>query len=111
MSLSTESKELLNKFFGPIANKVGLGTLLDQAHPSHKVVAAGSHTTAGGDANESISVSGALSTDIAIVVLHTKGATPRTILTAQAASGAIDVEMSGDPSTDHVLKYILVRAV
>lgn len=111
MSLTTEEKEVLNKYMGPTANKYGLGTLLDEAHPTYKCIAAGSHTTAGGDANESITVAGALSTDLAFVVLHTKGATPRTILTAQAASGAINVEMSGDPSTDHVLKYQLLRAV
>lgn len=82
---------------------------VQDAYP-YAVIAAGTFTTAGGDANESITVSGALSSDLAIVVLKTKGATPRTILTAAAASGAINVEMSGDPSTDHVLSYILLRA-
>ncbi len=82
---------------------------VQEAYP-YAVFAAGSFTTAGGDANESISVSGALSSDIAIVVLKTKGATPRTILTAAAGTDAIAVEMSGDPSTDHVLSYILLRA-
>jgi dihydroxyacid dehydratase/phosphogluconate dehydratase len=92
---------------GAIAKKVGLGDILGAW--SHYVVAAGSHTTAGGDANESITVSGITSSDIAIVVLHTKGATPRTILTSQAGTDAIAVEMSGDPSTDHVLKYMVIR--
>ena len=78
--------------------------------PSHIVKFAGSFNTVGGDANESITVTGATATDIAIVVLHTKGATPRTILTAQAATNAINVEMSGDPSNDHVLKYMVLRA-
>lgn len=111
MSLSAEAKDVLNRFLGSVANKYGLGTLLDQAHPSHKVVASGTFTTLGGDANESITVAGCLSTDLAIVQLKTKGATPRTILTSAAGSGAIAVEMSGDPSTDHVLKYVLFRAV
>lgn len=77
---------------------------------AYKIVAAGSFTTVGGDANEAITVSGALASDIAIVVLHTAGATPRTILTAQAASNAINLVFSGDPSTDHAVRYILVRA-
>lgn len=78
--------------------------------PSHIVVAAGSFTTLGGDANEAITVSGATSADIAIVSLQVKGGTPRTILTAVAATNAINVVMSGDPSTDHVISYMLLRA-
>lgn len=74
------------------------------------VVAAGEFTTLGGDATESITVTGALSTDIAIVVLKTVGGVARTITTATAATGAITVVMSGDPSTDHVLAYTLLRA-
>ncbi len=87
-----------------LAEKIlsGLGAL-----PS--IVAAGSFTTAGGDANESITVSGALVTDIAIVVVHTVGASPRTILTSKAAANAINLVFSGDPSTDHIVKYVLLR--
>lgn len=77
---------------------------------SHRVIAAGAFTTAGGDANEAITITGALSTDIAVVVLKTAGATPRTILTSAAAAGQINVVLSGDPSTDHVLSYVLLRA-
>jgi hypothetical protein len=77
---------------------------------SHMAVAAGSFTTAGGDANESITVAGALSSDIAIVMIHTAGATPRSIVSCAAASGAINIVFSGDPSTDHVLRYVLIRA-
>lgn len=73
-------------------------------------VAAGSFTTAGGDANEAITISGCLSSDFAMVTLKAKGATPRTILTAAAASGQINLVFSGDPSTDHVVTYLLFRA-
>lgn len=76
---------------------------------SHEIIAAGNFTTLGGDANESITVSGALATDLAFVVLKTAGATPRTILTSAAATNAINVVLSGDPSTDHVLTYQLLR--
>jgi uncharacterized protein involved in propanediol utilization len=77
--------------------------------PAYFVKAAGSFSTLGGDANESITVSGATSSDIAIVTLKTKGGTPRTILTAAANTDAIDVVLSGDPSTDHVIAYMLLR--
>lgn len=86
-------------------------TYADSLVPTFKVLAAGTHTSVGGDATESISVSGAASSDIAIVVLKTAGATPRTITTAAAATNAITVVMSGDPSTDHVLSYVVLRAV
>ncbi len=129
MAISDEHKYLLNNRAGKIFNKVQLGTLIENAEegglaadsvslehldsgiaPSHIVVAAGEHTTAGGDANETITVAGALATDIVLVTLHTVGATPRTITTASASAGQIDVVMSGDPSTDHVLSYVVLRA-
>lgn len=78
--------------------------------PAFVVVAAGTQTTPGGSASVTITVAGALSTDVAFVVLKTVGGTPRTVLTASAASGQINVVMSGDPSTDHVLSYQLIRA-
>lgn len=78
---------------------------------SHGVIAAGLFTTVGGDATESITVSGALATDVAIVTVNTVGATPRTIVAAVGATNAITVTLSGDPSTDHVLNYLLLRAV
>lgn len=78
--------------------------------PSHIVVAAGEFTTAGGDAAETITVSGCLVTDIAIVTVKTAGSTPRSIVAAAAASGQIDVTMSDNPSTDHVLAYMVLRA-
>lgn len=78
--------------------------------PASQVFASGSFTTAGGDANESITVTGALSSDLAFVQMHTLGLTPRTLLTAQSASNAINLVFSDDPSTDHVVKWMLLRA-
>lgn len=103
MPVTTAQKELLNKM-NATANNVQLGTLLQKA-----CVACGTFTTAGGDANESITVSGVVSTDIVVVTLKTAGATPRTITTASAGTNAIAVVMSGDPSTDHVLQYAVFR--
>lgn len=111
MATVTAAKVALLNKMNQIAKKTGLGTLLDSYAGSHKILAAGTHTTAGGDATESITVSGATSSDIAIVVLKTAGAIPRTITTATAATDAITVVLSGDPSTDHVLSYMVLRAV
>ena len=79
--------------------------------PSHVVVAAGEFTTLGGDTDETIAITGLLATDIVLVNLHTAGATPVTIIDASASADQIDVDMSADPSTDHVLSYIVYRAV
>ena len=78
---------------------------------SHYVFAAGLFTTVGGDANETITIAGLLATDIAICTLAGSGGTARTILTSKAASGQIDVVMSGDPSTVHQINYIVLRGV
>lgn len=77
---------------------------------SHHIVFAGEFTTAGGDADETISVPGMLASDLVFVTLQTAGSTPRTIIDAAAAADQIDVDMSGDPSTDHVLSYMVLRA-
>ena len=79
--------------------------------PAYVVKYAGEFTTVGGDATETITVTGALATDIALVTLHTATGTARTILTAVAIENAITVTMSDDPSTTHVLSYMLLRAV
>ena len=75
------------------------------------VFATGKFTTAGGDATETISVTGVLATDVVIVTVNTLGTGSRTIVSAIAATDAITVTMSGDPSTNHVLGYTVIRAV
>ena len=92
------------------AGAIDLAMLSSGITPSHIVVYAGEFTTVGGDANETITQAGVLATDLVHVTLHTVGATPRTITTAAAASGQVDVVMSGDPSTDHVLTWSVMRA-
>lgn len=106
MALTSAKKALLNRM-NSSANKAGLGTLLGLG----SVVAAGSFTTAGGDATESITSADVAVGDLCFVTNKVNGATPRTVLTAEAASGAITVTMSGDPSTDHVLQYLVIRVV
>lgn len=177
MAISAEEKYLLNNKAGRVANKVQLGTLIENAEsvtageialangkvlvgngsgvgaavdlsgaitvantgvttlgadvvtnakiadgavslehldsgvaPSHVVKYAGSFTTLGGDASESISVSGVVDTDIVVVTVKTAGGTPRSVVAAAAGTDAIAVTLSGDPSTDHVLHYVVYRA-
>lgn len=78
--------------------------------PSHIPVYAGTHTTAGGGATESITVTGAVATDICMCTLETEGATPVTLDAAASNTNAIDLTFSADPSTDHIVSYILFRA-
>lgn len=77
--------------------------------PAAKVFATGTFTTAGGSTAETITVVGALSTDRAFLQIKAKGATPRSIVAAAAAAGQINVTMSGDASTDHVICWQLLR--
>jgi hypothetical protein len=110
MAITSEQKALLNRYAGHVQNKVQLGTLIDNIQPTHVVKAAGTHTTAGGDASESITAAAVVSTDIVVVTVKTAGATPRSVVAAAAGTGSIAVTMSGDPSTDHVLQYVVYRA-
>lgn len=91
-------------------NAVSLEHLDAAITPSHIVVYAGEFTTAGGDTDETISVPGVVATDLVHVTLHTAGASPVTIVDASAGTDQIDVDMSADPSTDHVLTYSVLRA-
>lgn len=79
--------------------------------PVYAVKAAGTFTTVAGSAAQTIPVTGTLSTDIVHVTLRTAGATPRTVLTAAPATGQINVTMSLDPSSDHVLQYTVLRLI
>lgn len=88
------------------AKEAGLGDMLGNC-----VIAAGLFTTVGGDATESITVTGAVAGDVVLVTVGTVGATPRTVTSAIATTDAVTVTMSGDPSTDHVLNYAVIRVV
>jgi len=90
--------------------KVLLADLDSGIAPAYVVKYGGTFTTAGGDAAEAIAVAGVAATDVVMVSVKTAGATPRSIVAATAATNAINVTMSGDPSTDHVLQYVVYRA-
>lgn len=111
MATITSAKKVSLDKMNRRAAEVGLGTLIDSYAGSHKILAAGNFTTVGGDANEAITVTGATSSDFAIAVVKTVGATPRTILTAAAATNAVNLVFSGDPAADHVVTYLVLRVV
>lgn len=74
------------------------------------VVALGTHTTAGGDDTESITVTGAVATDVALVTVKSASDTTIAVMTAAATTNAITVELNKDPSTSTVLQYVVLRA-
>lgn len=92
------------------ANAVTLAKLASGITPSHVVKFAGKFTTLGGDANEQITATGAVAGDIVIATLQDVGLTPRTLLTAKAGTDVVNLVFSGDPSTDHVVNYQVLRA-
>lgn len=117
-SLSTEAAragDYPGRRFGARERKLLASTkayvdALAPSAPSHVVKYAGTFTTLGGDTTESITVTGALATDIVTVTVKTAGAVPVSIVAATAATNAITVTTSADPSTDHVLQYLVFRA-
>ena len=82
-----------------------------KANSAYACVAAANYTTAGGAAAEAITVSGVLATDTVMATIKTTGATPRTIVKAACTSNTVTITFSGDPSTDHVVAYHVMRAL
>jgi len=98
----------------PVAIEEGSVTLalLDESiAPAFVVKFAGQHTTAGGDANETATVTGVLATDIAIATIEDNGTNDVTLLQAAAAANAVNFTLSKDPGTDCIINYIVLRAV
>lgn len=89
---------------------VTLAKLASGITPSHVVKFAGKHTTTGGNATETFTVTGLASTDVILATLQAKGGTPRTILTVAPTTDTVTLVFSGDPSTDHVVSYVAWRA-
>jgi hypothetical protein len=108
----------MTNFRGPVNSRLGFKVNGEEVFDkdgnlktvSHVVKFAGKHTTAGGSASEAITVTGVEATDLVFVVLETAGNTPRTILTSKATANTITVVFSGDPSTDHIVSYQVLRA-
>ena len=96
----------------PVAIEKGSVTLalLDESiAPAFVVKFAGQHTTAGGDANETATVTGVLATDIAIATIEDNGTNDVTLLQAAAAANAVNFTLSADPGTDCIINYMVLR--
>ncbi len=92
------------------AAKVVLAMLATGVTPSHVVKFAGKHTTAGGNATEAKTVTGVASTDVVVATLQSATGTPRTLLTTAPTTDTLTFIFSGDPSTTHVVSYVVYRA-
>lgn len=90
-------------------NAVSLEHLDSGIEPSHVVKFAGEVTTVGGAAAEDFAVVGALATDLVFVNVKTNGAVPVTVVNAEAGVDKITVTFSADPSSDHVIQYMVIR--
>jgi hypothetical protein len=86
-------------------------SILARSGSAYYVAFAGEHTTVGGAAAEAITVTGVLATDLAIATLHTVGAAPQTIVTTVASADTVTVTFSANPSNDHVVTYVVYRAI
>lgn len=76
--------------------------------PDFDIVAAGTHTTAGGAAAEAITVTGVLATDIAFATYSATDDSD-TITKVVCTANTITVTCSADPSTTHGLHYVVIR--
>lgn len=77
--------------------------------PSHYIAYAGTETTAGGDATEAITITGALATDVPIVTWGTSDDAD-TILKAVLTANTLTCTLSADPGVAHALNYMILRA-
>jgi hypothetical protein len=78
--------------------------------PSHYVAYAGQHTTtADGDGDNAITITGAVATDITVCTYGTSNDND-VISEAALTANTLTVNMSADPSTAHVLNYAILRA-
>lgn len=77
--------------------------------PSHYIAYAGSHTTVGGAAAEAVTVTGALATDIPIVIYNTTDDTD-SILKVVMTANTMTVTCSANPAAAHAFTYMILRA-
>lgn len=89
---------------------VGIANNPDVGSEPWQIIGAFNSTSAGGDATETVAVSGSLTTDLVIVALEDDGTNDVTIAAARvSASGTVTLTLSADPSTDAIMSGIVVR--
>ena len=90
---------------------ITLAKLATAVEPSHVVKYAGTVTTAGGSADEVVTVTGVATSDVVMAMIAVVGGTPRALGGAKVtATNTITFYFDGDPSTDHQVAYTVFRA-
>ena len=93
------------------ADKVDLAMLNSGILPSHVIVFAGTETTTGGNATEAHAVAGIVAvTDFVSVTIEDYGSNTVTLLQSVVTNDTITNLFSGDPGSDLIFNYIVVRA-
>jgi hypothetical protein len=77
--------------------------------PQSIVKFAAQYTTGGGAAAEAITVTGALSTDLAFVQLVNPGSNTVSVVSAVITADTLTITFSGDPGADAVINYQITR--
>ncbi len=110
MAITTAAVETFNRYFGNVAHKYALGTLLRLGTPKF----AGKHTSVA-DASDpyqnTVSLPGLLTTDIVVASIQTPGATPVTLLGATPTANTLTLRFSANPTTDHIVSYVVYPGV
>lgn len=78
--------------------------------PVSLIISQGAVASAGGDATEVVSDAAINVGDTAIVWVQKAGTVPRTVDSWVITDNTLTVTLSGDPSTDHTIAYIVFRA-
>lgn len=113
-TLTAGSNSPIGKVYRVLANDLAVVAFGDRVADlrlaSHVPIFGGVHTTSGGSATEAFTLTGVLATDLVVAWVATLGATPRTIEAVNASADSIHITLSGDPSNDHVINYLVYRA-
>jgi hypothetical protein len=86
------------------------GTFWNNKVTSHYIVAAANYVSVGGAAAETVTVTGALTTDVPFVTMQNQGPNTVTIVKVIVNAGSITVTFSADPGAGTVISYQLLRA-
>ena len=84
------------------------GVLRSKCIPGWDIVAAGSHTSVGGNAAEAITIAGLLAGDIALVVSGGTDDTD-TIRQSVVSANTLTVTSDADPLVAHIFHYVILR--
>jgi hypothetical protein len=105
---------LIGTVYRVLSNGEAIVAFGQSAYPPlapYRLLLAGQHKTTGGHATEKIPLPGLLPNDIVQVMVAGSGKTPCTVQSATPGTGSLQVVFSGDPTTDHLLHYVVYRSM